>query len=485
MISTLTWNVRGIRTAGVIELRILRKLHNISLIAVQEPFLDDTYLNNFKIQLSMHYATSNTNNKIWVFWNQDFTGSVINSDEQQVTLDLKHVEASETFHISVIYAKCKPILRRPLWDSLRLKAPATGVPWCAIGDFNVIASIEEKIGGHPYQINKSIDFLSMMEDCGFTDLGFYGPRYTWSNGRGPCAIVWKRLDRGMVNDNWLTSFPATIISHLASTASDHSPLLMEMHVRLEGAKKYFKFLNCCTENASFLPLVQTVWDKQIQGNAMWIFHQKTKALCSELSKWSRREYGDIFQQVKEYESKVIAAEEVWAHTNNPVDREVLHNLRAQYVKHLKTEESVLKQKTQLQLFKEGDANSKYFHSLVRGRRRKLFIHQIKNEEGEWIQGDEPISKAACEHFQNMFTDPGGTIREDQLSCIPSLVTHEDNENINKEPTMEEVKNVFFSMNPTSAAGPDRLNGKFYQHCWEIIKQDLVNVVLFLLWSLYA
>ncbi|XP_019242684.1 PREDICTED: uncharacterized protein LOC109222831, partial [Nicotiana attenuata] len=150
---------------------------------------------------------------------------------------------------------------------------------------------------------------------------FYGPRYTWSNGRGPCAIVWRRLDRGMVNDNWLTSFPATTISHLASTGSDHSPLLMEMHVRPEGAKKYFKLLNCWTESASFLPLVQTVWDKQIQGNAMWIFHQKTKALCSELSKWSRREYGDIFQQVKEYKSKVIAAEEVWAHTNNPVDRE--------------------------------------------------------------------------------------------------------------------------------------------------------------------
>ncbi|XP_019224306.1 PREDICTED: uncharacterized protein LOC109205995 [Nicotiana attenuata] len=328
----------------------------------------------------MHHAISNSNNKIWIFWDQEFTGSILDSDEQQVTLELKHVEACDTFHISVVYAKCKPLLRRPLWDNLRLKSSDATVPWCAIGDFNTIASIEEKIGGLPYQINKSIEFLSMMEDCGFTDLGFYGPRYTWSNGRGPCAIVWKRLDRGLVNDSWLTSFPATTITHLASAGSDHSPLLMEMHVRPDSAKRYFKFLNCWTENPTFLPLVQATWDKQFQGNPMWIFYQKTKALCSELSKWSRQEYGDIFQKVNEYETKVKEAKEVWAQTNSASAREALQNLNAQYIKHLKTEESVLKQKTQLHWFKDGDANSKYFHSLVRGRRRKLFIHKIKNDD---------------------------------------------------------------------------------------------------------
>ncbi|OIT20579.1 hypothetical protein A4A49_56079, partial [Nicotiana attenuata] len=243
---------------------------------------------------------------------------------------LRHVEAAETFHISVIYAKCKPILRRPLWENLRLKSTTTHVPWCVIGDFNVIASIEEKIGGLPYQIHKSIDFLSMIEDCGLIDMGFYGPKYTWSNGRGPCAIVWKRLDRGMINDSWLTSFPATTITHLASSGSDHSPLLMEMHVRPKSSKKYFRFLNCWTDNPTFMPLVQAVWNTQIYGNPMWVFHQKAKILSSELSKWSRQEYGDIFQEAKDYEAKVKAAEELWAQTNSPTDREALHNLNAQY-----------------------------------------------------------------------------------------------------------------------------------------------------------
>ncbi|OIT19367.1 hypothetical protein A4A49_42072, partial [Nicotiana attenuata] len=233
----------------------------------------------------------------------EFDGTVIDHDEQQLTVKLRRVEAADPFHLTIIYAKYKIALRRPLWDALRTKALATSTPWCVTGDFNVITSIEEKIGGIPYHINKSLELISMIEDCGLTDLGYYGPRCTWSNGRGPCSIVWKRLDRGLVNDSWLASNPATTITHLASVGSDHSPLLMELNVRTNNSIKYFKFLNCWTENDSFLPLVQEVWNIQVSGNPMWVFHQKLKALCSALYKWSRQQYGDIFLKAKEYEEK--------------------------------------------------------------------------------------------------------------------------------------------------------------------------------------
>ncbi|XP_075083506.1 uncharacterized protein LOC142167246 [Nicotiana tabacum] len=194
---------------------------------------------------------------------EEFTGNLLDQDEQQMTIELKLVEARDTFHLSVIYAKY----------------------------FNVITSMDEKIGGIPYQMKKSIDFISMIEDCGLIDLGFHGPRYIWSNGRGPGSIVWKRLDKGHANDHWLTSFPATTFTHLASADSDHSPLLMEMHVRQDNAKKYFRFLNFWMKNGSFIPLLLELWS-------------------------------------------------------------------IQYISHLKLEKEVLKQKTQLQWFKEGDANSR-------------------------------------------------------------------------------------------------------------------------------
>lgn len=33
----------------------------------------------------------------------------------------------------------------------------------------------------------------------------------------------------------------------------------------------------------------------------------------------------------------------------------------------------------------------------------MFIHKIKNEEGDWIQGDAEVTAAACKHFQDIFT----------------------------------------------------------------------------------
>ncbi|XP_019241989.1 PREDICTED: uncharacterized protein LOC109222035, partial [Nicotiana attenuata] len=327
----------------------------------------------------MHQVAANVNDKNWVFWDKEFNAKVLDHDERQLSLEMKHVENGNLFHLTLIYAKCKPILRRPLWEVLRHKSTTCNVPWCVVGDINVIASVEEKIGGISYQMSKSLDFLSMMEDCGLMDLGFYGSKVTWSNGRGKCAVVWKRLDRGLVNDLWLEAFPAATITHLGSAGSDHNPLLLELHTRQDNGKKYFKFLNCWVDNQSFLPLVSEIWNREVR-------------------------------------------ELIWAQTNNDADRISLNELKAQYVRHLKVEQDVLKQKTQLQWFKEGDANSRYFHSLIRGRRRKLYIHKIKNEE---------------------------VIREDLLSIIPTMITSEDNAILTRDPSMLELKDIVFSMNPIS------------------------------------
>ncbi|KAG5585825.1 hypothetical protein H5410_046259 [Solanum commersonii] len=83
----------------------------------------------------------------------------------------------------------------------------------------------------------------------------------------------------------------------------------------------------------------------------------------------------------DFEEVVRLAEEKYIQTNSDQDRSFLHALNAEYIRYLKLEESILKQKAQLQLFKEGDANTSYFHALMRGRRRKLFIPKVRDDNG--------------------------------------------------------------------------------------------------------
>jgi len=98
------------------------------------------------------------------------------------------------------------------------------------------------------------------------------------------------------------------------------------------------------------------------------------------------------------------AEEALIVNNSVENRANLHMINARYIKYLKLEDSILKQKTQLQWFKDGDTNSKYFHAIMRGRRRKLFIHKVCIGNEEWVEGDENIANAACDHFKNIFTE---------------------------------------------------------------------------------
>ena len=57
-------------------------------------------------------------------------------------------------------------------------------PLCTVGDFNVINFVEEKHGGLPYNMRKSMDFIAIIEACGLMDIDFSGHKFTWSNKRG-------------------------------------------------------------------------------------------------------------------------------------------------------------------------------------------------------------------------------------------------------------------------------------------------------------
>ncbi|XP_055826454.1 uncharacterized protein LOC129894869 [Solanum dulcamara] len=250
------------------------------------------------------------------------------------------------------------------------------------------------------------------EKNGLSPRGFRGQNFTWCNNRDKDARIWKRLDRAMVNDRCLESMPVITVTHLASTSFDHYPLLLECKDNHNNHIKYFKFLQYWVENKTFLDTVKTCWKRPIEGNPMRIFHLKLKRLANTLSNWSRQQYGDIYTTVKDFEEKIKQAEDDLIHDNSEGNRTKLNHVNAQYIRYLKIEQSILKQKTKLQWFKDGDMNSRYFHAIIIGRRRRLFNHKINDDQGNTIQGDQNIATAGKEVL----------IKEEFINCIPKSIT---------------------------------------------------------------
>ena len=51
-----------------------------------------------------------------------------------------------------------------------------------------------------------------------------------------------------------------------------------------------------------------------------------------------------------------------------------------------------------------------------------------------------------------------------------------NKKLTKKVKENEIKAVFFSMDPNKAPGSDGMSPLFFQRFWSIIKQDLVNAI---------
>lgn len=80
---------------------------------------------------------------------------------------------------------------------MELLSGDVNLPWMSVGDFNVIAFAEERVGGSPANAKSMEEFNSSMFRCGLLSVDFDSHPFTWTN-----RTVWQHLDRALVNSEW-------------------------------------------------------------------------------------------------------------------------------------------------------------------------------------------------------------------------------------------------------------------------------------------
>jgi hypothetical protein len=129
---------------------------------------------------------------------------------------------------------------------------------------------------------------------------------------------------------------------------------------------------------------------------------------------------------------------------------------------------------------EGDANTRYFHSIANGRHRKKCIHSLVQDEGT-IEGHENLKSYITNYYKGLFGSPDEgnfSMDETRIDDIPQVSIEEINF-LNALYTEDEVKKVIFQMEHNKAPGLDGFLAKFYQNFWELIKVDLLELFTFL------
>ena len=97
------------------------------------------------------------------------------------------------------------------------------------------------------------------------------------------------------------------------------------------------------------------------------------------------------------------------------------------------------------------------------------IQRLKNDVGEWVEGQEEVLKVILEHYHQVYDAKPTQSIDECLSIVPQIVTYELNEELNKEVFDAEVKGDVFNLGALKAPRANGLNGSFYRKHWDIVR----------------
>jgi len=167
--------------------------------------------------------------------------------------------------------------------------------WLIFGDFNMILSNEEKMGGNSMDLNISQLFRDTITVCHLMDLGYQGDIFTWANNHDDNHIKCI-LDIYFATQEWTTLFPNFSNSHLIKFGSDHNPLLLEFSSTIPNRSKFPKpkrFEKIWLNNEDHINIVQQAWN-----NSQDTIAQRLTNTLNCLTQWGAATFGDITKKIR-------------------------------------------------------------------------------------------------------------------------------------------------------------------------------------------
>ncbi|XP_020694665.2 uncharacterized protein LOC110108378 [Dendrobium catenatum] len=162
--------------------------------------------------------------RIWIKWNASKLTFVPSMVTPQMISGMVKIGNQSPFQFSFVYASNNAYDRKALWNSISMAVPSNGIPWAIAGDFNCCRYASEKSGGSVLHHSNLIDINSMIFDNNLVDLHYVGSFFTWFNQQADNPILIK-LDRALVNEEWVMSYPKAYCSFQSPSCSDHSPII--------------------------------------------------------------------------------------------------------------------------------------------------------------------------------------------------------------------------------------------------------------------
>ncbi|KAL8524876.1 hypothetical protein ACS0TY_014480 [Phlomoides rotata] len=243
-----------------------------------------------------------------------------------------------------------------------LARAATGMPQ-VLGDFNAIKEESERVGRAEFTDQRGIRlFQEFIDQSMLIDLPLCGRSYTWYRPDGSCK---SRLDRLLVNDQWLHTWPNASLKGMRRSVSDHCPIFTDFGKKNWGPKP-FRFFNSWLSHEGLGSFVAEKWSSyNISGWAGFVLKEKLKMLKEDLKVWNQQKFRILEASIEKKRNEVLildTIDDVLGLESEEIYRRA--HIMDDLAKDLQRLDSQLYQKARIKWIAEGDANTRFFHNTI-------------------------------------------------------------------------------------------------------------------------
>ncbi|GJR70349.1 RNA-directed DNA polymerase, eukaryota, reverse transcriptase zinc-binding domain protein [Tanacetum coccineum] len=342
--------------------------------------------------------------RIILGWNPDIVNVVIISFNDQVmhVCIVFKAKKKELFCL-FIYAHNRYIQRRDLWNNLSIhKRYIRNRPWYILGDFNMSLSADESSAGSSYINTGMQDFKECAEDMEVADVNSTGLKFTWNQKLKGNDGILKKIDRIMAN----LEFNYFLFKWLG------------------GCVRFFSRIEYLIIRRLFKDIVTNGWSISVSGFWMYKVVKRLKGLKKPLRKLLY-DKGNLHENVKKLRHEL---DEVQKSLDGDPSNLLLREEEAAYLKAFQDalieEERFLFQKAKVEWLKLGDANTAYFHKVVKSQAARNRIDSITNMDGTLFDGDQ-VPIAFINHYTDFIGQSGTTSHVDLSDLFCNRLSNED------------------------------------------------------------